>query len=100
MHNIPSIIAIASVLYISLATADEINPSRGEALYEIRCIECHGVSVHSRQNRVAKNYDEVRNWTTRWNQTLGGLWDNADVEDVTSYLNQKYYRYPCTGLQC
>ena len=44
-------------------------------MYELRCIECHDVSVHGRQNRVAKNYEEIRSWVIRWNNTLGALWD-------------------------
>ena len=93
-------LAIATLLglYATLTGATDLN--RGRALYEIRCIECHDVSVHGRQNHAAKNYDEIRNWVIRWNNTLGGLWDTEDIEDVSAYLNTRYYRYPCSGLQC
>lgn len=93
-------LAIAALLgfYATLSGATDLN--RGQALYEIRCIECHDVSVHGRQNQAAKNYDEIRKWVIRWNNTLGGLWDTEDIEDVSAYLNTRYYQYPCTGLRC
>jgi mono/diheme cytochrome c family protein len=98
--RIAAFITIGSILWIFLPLANAADSNRGQALYETRCIECHDVSVHGRTNRVAKNYDEIRSWTKRWNNTTGGLWDSEDIEDVSAYLNSRYYRYPCTGLQC
>lgn len=92
--NLDISIAIASILCFSQTSAYAADANRGRALYEIRCIQCHDVSVHSRNNRVAKTYDEVRNWTKRWDTTLGGLWDKDDIEDVSAYLNGRYYQYP------
>ena len=98
--SVPTSVALASVLWLCVASANANDLNRGQALYEIRCIECHDVSVHGRNNRVAKNYEDIRSWVARWNRTLGGLWDPEDIEDVSAYLNSRYYRYPCTGLQC
>ena len=93
-------IAIAAILWLSSASTNAANPNRGQAMYELRCVECHDTSVHGRQNRSAKNYEEIRSWVIRWNRTLGGLWEIEDIDDVSAYLNNRYYRYPCTGLQC
>ena len=98
--NIHTSIAIATLLWLSSASINAADPNRGQAMYELRCIECHDVSVHGRQNRVAKNYEEIRSWVIRWNNTLGALWEAEDIEDVSAHLNNRYYRYPCTGLQC
>ena len=92
--NIPISIAIAAILWLASASTNAADPNRGQAMYELRCIECHDVSVHGRQNRVAKNYEEIRGWVIRWNNTLGALWDTDDIEDVSAYLNNRYYRYP------
>jgi mono/diheme cytochrome c family protein len=94
------LIAIATMVWLSSPSTNAVDLNRGQALYEIRCIECHDVSVHGRQNHAAKSYDDIRRWVIRWNNTLGGLWDTEDIEDVNAYLNSRYYRYPCTGLQC
>lgn len=93
-------ILFAIVFYLTVGSSLAADLSRGQALYEIRCIECHDVSVHGRRNQAAKNYEEIRGWVKRWNGTLGGLWDTDDIEEVSAYLNERYYHYPCTGLQC
>ncbi len=92
--SIHTSIAIAAILGFSSASTNAADPNRGQAMYELRCIECHDTSVHGRQNRSAKNYEEIRGWVIRWNNTLGALWDTDDIEDVSAYLNKRYYRYP------
>ncbi len=92
--RIPTSIAIAAMLWLSSASTNAADPNRGQAMYELRCIECHDTSVHGRQSRSAKNYEEIRSWVIRWNNTLGPLWDAEDIEDVSAYLNRRYYRYP------
>ena len=78
----------------SAAAADA---ERGRGLYEQRCTACHAQSVHSRAHRVAADYGEVRGWVQRWNDTLGLAWQSEDIDDVTAFLNETYYRYPVPG---
>lgn len=66
---------------------------RGRELYVQRCGACHGRSVHSREARVAKSMVEVRGWVKRWSDTLGLGWGADEVEDVSLYLNDTYYRF-------
>jgi mono/diheme cytochrome c family protein len=73
---------------------------RGRALYEVRCIECHSESVHGRKQRAAADYASIRYWVSRWNSELGGAWGAEEIEDVTAFLNERYYSYPCTGVTC
>jgi mono/diheme cytochrome c family protein len=80
--------------------ANAADPERGRALYELRCGECHNASVHARTQRAARDYAEVRAWVMRWNQELRGAWREEEIDDVTAYLNQRYYSYPCTGVSC
>jgi len=85
-----------------LAPADSaaIDVDRGRALYEERCLGCHGQSVHSREKRVAADFASVRQWVVRWNEALGARWGTEEVDDVTVYLNSAYYRYPCPPAVC
>jgi mono/diheme cytochrome c family protein len=85
---------------LAAASAHAIDPQRGRALYEVRCIQCHDASVHGRQKRVAKNYNDIRGWVARWNKELGGFWGEEEIEDVAAFLNERYYSYPCTGVSC
>jgi mono/diheme cytochrome c family protein len=76
------------------------DPERGRILYSVLCVQCHTESVHGRQRRAAKDYDEVRQWVRKWNNNLGGFWRSEEIDDVTAYLNDQYYKYPCTGPNC
>ncbi|MFN0315499.1 MAG: c-type cytochrome [Burkholderiales bacterium] len=79
-------------------SSDATQAQRGRMLYEGRCVQCHSESVHGR--RSAKSYEEVRHWVRRWDNNLGNFWRDKEIEEVTTYLNNEYYQYPCTGPAC
>lgn len=93
---------LASSLFITLGTgrASAADAQRGAALYELRCGNCHSESVHGRSKRVAKDFGEVRRWVTRWNEHLALRWGNEEIDDVSVYLNNTYYRYACPSQVC
>jgi hypothetical protein len=74
--------------------------SRGRAIYETRCVGCHGTSVHSREARKAKDFAGVRAAVQRFAGEAGGVWQTEEINDVAAYLNQLYYRYPCPPEWC
>ena len=80
-----------------LAAADA---ERGKILYETRCNACHQASVHGRSTRKAKSFDDVRAQVLRWSSEAGGSWARDDVDDVTLYLNQRFYRFNCPPSAC
>ena len=73
---------------------------RGRALYESHCASCHSQSVHGREKRVARDFEDVRAWVARWNANLALHWGEEEIEDVTLYLNGAYYRFPCPPSAC
>jgi mono/diheme cytochrome c family protein len=86
--------ACACVAFLALAAdAAAGDAARGRDLYEQRCGACHTKSVHGRENRAARNFDEIRAWVTRWSSTLVLGWSADEIEDVTLYLNNTYYRF-------
>src|SRR5476651_831524 len=82
------------------ASADAADPGRGGMLYETRCIACHSSSVHQRGARKAKSFDGLRVQVVRWSNEVGGSWSGDEIDDVTLYLNQRYYRFPCPQSVC
>ena len=76
------------------------DPGRGSMLYETRCIACHSSSVHQRSARKAKSFDAVRAQVVRWSNEVGGSWSGDEIDDITLYLNQRYYRFPCPQSVC
>jgi mono/diheme cytochrome c family protein len=73
---------------------------RGSALYETRCKACHASSVHNRDARKAKSFGGLRTQVQRWSAETGGSWSGDEIDDVTQYLNQIYYRFPCPQSVC
>ena len=73
---------------------------RGQMLYETRCLACHERSVHQKSARKAKSFEGVRAQVLRWSAEVGGLWSADEIDDVTLYLNERYYRYPCPEKLC
>ena len=73
---------------------------RGKTLYSARCVGCHDKSVHNREARKALTIGGIKAQVRRWDAFLNGAWGNDEVNDVTTYLNELYYRYPCTPEVC
>jgi mono/diheme cytochrome c family protein len=73
---------------------------RGKIMYETRCSACHASSVHNRNARKATSFDGLRAQVLRWSTEVGGSWSGDEIDDVTRYLNQRYYRYPCPQSVC
>ncbi len=73
---------------------------RGKVLYETRCSACHASSVHQRSARKAKSFDGLRTQVLRWCAQAGGSWSAEEIDDLTLYLNQRYYRFPCPPNAC
>lgn len=73
---------------------------RGKVLYETRCIACHESSVHNRDARKAKSFNALRAQVLRWSAQVGGAWTADEIDDVTLYLNERYYRFPCPQKLC
>lgn len=74
-------------------TTPAVARSRGELLYENHCTSCHASRVHVRDNRHATSASEVESWVRRWAGELRLGWGDDDVNDVTSYLIRRYYKF-------
>ncbi len=85
-------VAIACALAPRLATAQDVE--RGRMLHENHCRMCHDSIAYKRGERIAKNYTEVRAQVTRWQTNTGLSWSESDIDAVTAYVAQRYYKYP------
>jgi len=73
---------------------------RGKMLYETRCSACHETSVHKQGSRKAKSFEGVRAQVLRWSAEVGGVWSVDEIDDLTLYLNERYYHFPCPQKLC
>lgn len=92
-------LALACVTCV-LASAHGADAERGRAFYEARCGLCHGTGVHVREARKATSFEGIRTQVARWNTELGGTWSADEIDDVTVYLNNRYYFFPCPESVC
>lgn len=99
MTRAASSLAALGLLVFSLS-AIAADPARGKALYETRCTVCHNTSVHQSTSRKATSFAGVRAQVARWSGQLGTSWDPGDVDDITVYLNDLYYKLPCPPASC
>lgn len=84
---------LATWLSVAMAaTAEEFN--RGQALYENHCQFCHANWAHSREGRVVTSYVGLRIRVKSWSEHSGLAWSDEDIDAVTRYLNQRFYRLP------
>lgn len=98
--SLPIAILTACAALLVAGAASGADPDRGRGLYEQRCGECHAESVHGRAKRVARDFDGIQGWVKRWNETLGLRWNDEDIDDVTVFLNSRYYRFSCPPRIC
>ena len=97
-RTIKATLALGLMILFSSASAADVE--RGGNLYETRCQACHATSVHNRSARKAKSFDRIRAQVERWIGEVGGSWSADEIDDVTVYLNQRYYRFPCPPSMC
>lgn len=90
-------LALACALPLAASGADA---ERGRGLYESRCDNCHAESVHGRARREARGFDSLRGWVRRWSGNLDLKWTAEEIDDVTVYLNARYYRFNCPPSAC
>lgn len=86
------IYAAAFSLSIILPAQSAPDPQRGELLYNNHCTKCHTSTVHVRQDRKAKTMQSLRYQVTRWAKNNSLNWSEKEIDDVVSFLNNKFYK--------
>ena len=100
MHKFPLVATLLALGFaVPSANAQSIS-ERGQALYELRCGDCHSISLHKRSRPTARNYEDVRTWVRHWSGVERMNWEKQDIDAVTQYLNERFYKYPCPGDTC
>jgi len=80
------------LLLFNSVQAEEVD--RGQLLYENHCASCHLVDLPQRKNRKVNSLTDLNKMVVRWQYHLKLGWSINDVRQVTSYLNQRFYKIP------
>ena len=79
----------------SLASAQPVPAAtRGELLYNTHCVACHTTQMHWRNDKKAVDWDSLKFQVRRWQGNAGLVWNDADITEVSRYLNDTIYHYP------
>jgi len=68
-------------------------PPRGQMLYENHCMSCHESVVHIRGDQRSRSLAELRGRVSHWAGDLRLRWGKEEVEEVVTYLNDRYYKF-------
>jgi len=99
MAFLRSLVATAVVALLP-SVAQAADAGRGRELYESACIGCHGRSVHARARSSVRSCAELRATVARFADIQGRNWDAEDLDDVTTWLNVRYYGLPMLEGRC
>jgi cytochrome c peroxidase len=96
-----SLVLIAACLFnISAVQADEADAKNGQALHDENCVACHtsmnagnASLIYTRTDHKSTDLNKLSNQVQNCNINLGLNWFDTEVNDVTAYLNETYYKY-------
>jgi mono/diheme cytochrome c family protein len=90
------ITAWAILTGISAVASAQLTPAetRGELLYSTHCVACHTTQMHWRNERQAFDWESLKFQVRRWQGNAGLAWNDADIAEVSRYLNESIYHYP------
>ena len=89
-------LAWAALACCSTLASAQAAPSetRGELLYSTHCVTCHTTQIHWRNNRQAFDWESLKFQVRRWQGNAGLPWNEAEITEVSRYLNETIYHYP------
>ena len=83
-----------SIVMMVVCGASANAQTRGELLYTTHCVDCHTTQMHWRDNKQAFDWDSLKLQVRRWQGNAGLQWREADITEVSRYLNETIYRFP------
>ena len=76
----------------ALVHAEQAAPDP-HAMHETNCVKCHGTEVYTRDDRKVTSYDGLGRQVRQCETALGLRWFDDEIAGVTTYLNDKFYRF-------
>jgi len=86
------ILLSASLCLVPTITAAS-NIEHGKTLQQQHCMSCHDDGMYTRDDRRITTLEGLRNQVGRCELTLELQWFDDDVNAVTDYLNESFYRF-------
>lgn len=86
-------LAIGAALALAAAGTQAQNLPRGQELFQQKCQACH-YDFQRPETRHVESLEELRKRVEAWGVHTGTGWTREEVDDVLSYLNRMFYKFP------
>jgi mono/diheme cytochrome c family protein len=83
----------ALVLATVIHTVAAADIAHGKQLQQKNCMSCHDDGMYTRENRKVTTPDGLQKQVRRCEQTLGLQWFDEDIDAVSAYLNDSFYKF-------
>lgn len=89
MKNSPLI--LITLLFSSPVWSADLE--NGQTLHEGNCVKCHDSGAYTRSPRRVNDLPQLGVQVRACRDNLGITWFDDEVDDVITFLNQKYYHF-------
>jgi mono/diheme cytochrome c family protein len=87
---------IALLSFVALTACSESSQddpvARGEEIHKV-CLPCHNTTLYVSPQREITSLPELRQEVARWGDYYDPALSQQDIDDVTAYLNAKFYKF-------
>lgn len=70
-----------------------VNINNGKVLHDQHCVRCHAETEYNNEKSRITDYKKLRARVGQCELMLELAWFADEVDDVTAYLNQRFYRF-------
>lgn len=84
---------LALVLAAGTSPVHAADSGHGKQLQQENCMSCHDDGMYTRENRKISTPGGLNNQVRRCESTLGLQWFDEDIDDVSAYLNDSFYKF-------
>jgi mono/diheme cytochrome c family protein len=92
MKPITKLLFITGLLALS-QTGSAADTAHGKRLQEQNCMSCHDNGVYTRPDRRVTSMEGLQKQVRRCELTLGLKWFEEDIDNVSGYLNEAFYKF-------
>jgi hypothetical protein len=82
----------------AVGVTDSVAADPAQEAHDTYCIVCHDTSVYTRSDRLARDYDSLREQVFRWQSNIALGWSDEEIDRMTNWLAKNYYRMRCPTM--
>jgi len=80
-------------LFFGVTSVNAADIERGKRLHDEHCVKCHSSDMYTRENRIVNSPDALKERIRQCELSNDLAWFEEEVEDVSAYLAEEFYRF-------